>query len=450
MDELSRNESIQTVDRTSRSPTPSVPRRRLRCFAYAAVLLVCGYLNYACTYLSTTFYPQEAKARKGSRADTLVGVMIGGNQLSAVIAALVVGAHMNRLGVKFILLAAPFLVGGCTVIFGFLEDVDSWTPFICLSIAIYFVMGFGQTAFTTAANTVVVTMFPSHVAVVWAVVEFALGLGFITSAPLGGWLYDTKGFFFPFVVIGGALLLFIPLLLVFRSDTHFISRQVVTGNRMSMWALLKMIPVLVVCVNQLLSLAPLASFQTSLALYLGNTYGWRATQIGLLFLILGGTYVGSSIAVGALIDATNPRVMMIIGLLMEGCGLLYIAPSFLFTSLSPEPWLVYMAMALIGFGLSLITTSAPPDIIATAVSRGYKKDMSLNGVVAGVIGAATFLSGALFSPIAGALTASYGFRHTTTYFAFGIFLQFVVTIIISVIEKGTFLKIYRQPVTNEI
>ncbi|XP_062520892.1 MFS-type transporter SLC18B1-like [Corticium candelabrum] len=430
---MNEQESIQ-IEKSSESITSSQPR--LRRFVFATVLVVCAYFTYICISLSSPFYPQVAAKKKGSTADTEVGVVVGSIQLSAVIGSMIVGAYMNKIGVRFLLTAGPFLLGGCTVIFGFVGNIDTWASFIGLSIAINFVMGFGQVAFTTTASTVLVDMFSSRIATIWAVVALSLSLGYITGTPLGGFLYDSEGFFFPFVIIGSVLLLFVPLLLIFDAEgTDIIFRQTDSNSQATMWSLVKMMPVLVVCVSQFLSFAPSALFQTSLPVFLSNTFGWSASQIGMTFFILGGAYLVSAIAVGVLADTTKPRPVMIIGLLVEGCSMLLIGPSFVFPFLSPRPWFVYLAMGLNGVGMAMVTVPSAADMIDTAVARDYEKNISLFAVVSGLINAATFSSGALCSPISGALTAAFGFRQSTSYFAFIIFLHFIVTIVTTVVER---------------
>ncbi|XP_062502534.1 MFS-type transporter SLC18B1-like [Corticium candelabrum] len=381
--------------------TPAVVSRGWQ-FAFAALLLICSYVIFVCLCLSFSFFPQVAARKKGSSADTEVGVYIGGNQLAVCIGSFISGAYMNKIGVKFLLLSGSFLVAGSSVIFGFVDDISLWKPFIGLSTVIYFVMGCGQAAFRTTCTTVFVRMFPTRIATAWSVVSLTLGLGFLTSPPLGGLLYDSEGFAFPYVVFGSLLFLLIPFFLIFPSDTYVESEQSFTVNQTPMWRLLKMMPVLVVCVNSFVAYAAMTLVQVSFPLFLYNTFHWRASQIGLVFLVFGIAFVGSSIVIGVVIDATNPRVVMIIGLLIGGCGMMLVGPSFVF-SFSLQPWLVYFSMVLIGLGTCLWN-------------------------------AATYFSGTVAGPVGGALTASFGFRYSTSFFAFAIVCAFIMTIVSTVVK----------------
>ncbi|XP_062502530.1 MFS-type transporter SLC18B1-like [Corticium candelabrum] len=385
--------------------TPAVVSRRLQ-FTFAALVLVCSYIILVCSCLSFSFFPQVAAHKKGSSADTEVGVYAGGNQLAVCIASFISGAYMNKIGVKFLLISGSFLVAGSSVIFGFVDDISSWKPFIGLSTVIYFVMGLGQGAFLTTCTTVFVRMFPTRIATAWSVVSLTLGLGFLTSSPLGGFLYD---------------------------NTYVESELSDAVNQTPIWLLLKMMPILLACVNTFVAFASVPLIQVSLSRFLNITFHWRASQIGLVFLVFGIAFVGSSIVIGVVIDATNPRVVMIIGLLIEGCGMMLVGPSFVF-SFSLQSWLVYFSMVLIGLGTCMVVLTVAIDMTATAVSRGHEENISLIAAVTGLWNAATYFSGTVAGPVGGALTTSFGFRYSTSFFAFAIFCAFIMTIVSTVIK----------------
>ena len=65
-------------------------------------------------------------------------------------------------------------------------------------------------------------MFPSHPATALAVLELPEALGLTTGEPIGGFLYDSYGFLFPFAVFSGALLIFVLVLLFFLSGLQSI------------------------------------------------------------------------------------------------------------------------------------------------------------------------------------------------------------------------------------
>ncbi|XP_062520774.1 MFS-type transporter SLC18B1-like [Corticium candelabrum] len=432
---LSRSPSATDESQTITKPSKTLLRR----YVTVAVILVSCFMNYVCIYIPSPFYPQIAAKRKGSKADTEVGVMVGSMQLSAAFVSLYIGRYLNRLGVRFLVTSGVFLVGGCTVIFGFLEYVKEWSPFIGLSIVIRFVMGFGEAAFDATSIALLLGMFPSHTATIWGLYEFAVTLGLVSGAPLGGFLYHAEGFYFPFVIIGGVLLLCTPLLWLLLSDCHSLIEstdddQTDCDQSVSLLQLLKIPSIVLVLLNVSTCYAALALCQTSAAMFLYKEFGWGTTHIGLIFLNAGAVYLVFTVVFGLVVDATNPRIVMIIGLLVDTCAMMIFGPSFVFSFLSPKPWCVYVGATLWGFGVAMVVISSGPDVILTAISRGYEKNMALNGAVSGLVLAAIFLSGTLGAAIGGGLTAAMNFRISSSVFGFASFLLMIVTTVVTVVN----------------
>jgi MFS family permease len=430
----SSEDSQITLYDSDESPPPEPSRRHP--YVTAALILLCCFFNYICIYLIAPFYPYEAKNKKGSTADTEVGFVMGIIQFSGFIGSVFVGKYFESLGPRLLIISGAFLVGGCSLLFGFIGNINTWVCFLGLSLGIRFVMGFGEAAFDMSSLALMLAMFPSHATTTWGFVELAIGLGFVAGPPLGGTLYTFENFMFPFLVTGGLVLMTTILLLVLlwnMPPCHLIdaSRPV---TQVSMWLLIKMPPVTVVCVSVFLSSATLGLLNTSLAVYLKHTFGWSTFHIGLVFLITGGSYMIMTVIGGPLVDATKPKIVMMLGLLIESSGIMMIGPSFEFLDVSPENWLVYVGMALFGSGASLVVISAAPDIMNYAIVRGYECGGALNGMVSGLVLAVVFLGGAIGSPVGGALTAAYDFHHSSSYFGFAILGQLAIVAILFLVE----------------
>ncbi|XP_062519654.1 MFS-type transporter SLC18B1-like isoform X2 [Corticium candelabrum] len=273
---------------TDESQTTKPSKRTVRRYMTVAVILVGAFMNYLSIYLPSPFYPQIAAERKGSKADTEVGIMVGSLQLSAFVVSMFVGGYLDRLGARFLTTSGVFLVGGCTVLFGFLEYVKEWSPFIGLSIVIRFVMGVGEAAFDATSMALLLGMFPAHTGAMWGIYGFAETVGFVGGAPLGGLMYHVEGFYFPFVVIGGILLSFTLLLWYLLSDVHSLTGLEGTGDdrvgdheAVSVWQLLKIPSIVLMLFNVFSCYAGLALLDTSMATYLDKEFGWSVAHIGL-------------------------------------------------------------------------------------------------------------------------------------------------------------------------
>lgn len=408
---------------TSNASTPRLAR-------YATTAMAaCMFLNFTAFYLPTAFYPQEVEQKKGSAADTEVGVVIGSTYVAAFIASILFGKYMDSIGAKFLIVSGAFLVGGSTLIFGFVSNTSNWIVFIALSSAIRFVMGVGEGAFDTTSIAVGLTMFPARTATVWSVFEVAAGLGTIAGPPLGGFLYDTHGFLIPFVVVGSIITTSVIFLFGLVPSVTRLSDQSV----ISVWPILKMLPTVMACLGVFWSYGAFSLLTATMPLFLHKTLHWSPTKISTTFLTNSVAYGLSALLCGWLADATNPRALLIAGLLSEACGLLLIGPSFVFESLTTKPWLIYVGIATMGLGGAAIQVSAGLDIIRGAVARGYQEDLSLNGCVSGLVMASSFLSQAVGSPIGGALTAKFSFRYSTSFVAFVILAQGAVSVIMTIL-----------------
>ena len=94
--------------------------------------------------------------------------MVGSIELSSSFVSLFIGGYINPLGWRFLMTSGAFLAGGCTVIFGLLEYVKEWSPFIALSIVIKLAMGFGEAAFNATSIALLLGIFPVHTGTIWA------------------------------------------------------------------------------------------------------------------------------------------------------------------------------------------------------------------------------------------------------------------------------------------
>ena len=359
-----------------------------------------------------------------------MGVVIGSINVSAFLTSLAFGTYADSIGAKFLVVSGAFLVGGCTFLFGYVHDIDSWIAFAALSVAIRFVMGVGEGAFDTTAIAVTLTIFPASTATVWSIFELAAGLGTITGPPVGGFLHDTYGFLVPFIAVGLALLLSAALLFYLVPN---VSQD--KNATLPAWRLLKIVPIVMACLAVFWNCASFALLSTSMPVFLKTLFDWSPTKISTAFVANSGTYAVGAVIFGQLTKKVKPRVVLIGGMFCQACGMLLVAPSFLFTFLEPKPWCVYVGMVVLGIAGAAVQISAGLDIIRSAMASGYPNGLSLNGCCSGLVLASTFLSQAAGSPAGGALTANFGFRHSTSIMAFCMLTQALATLVVTIYQS---------------
>ena len=381
----------------------------------------------------TPFYPEEVAKRNGGKTgdtDIRVGVVLASINVSGFITSIVFGKYMDKIGAKFLVIAGAFLMGGSTLIFGFVCEVNEINTFTALSTAIRFVMGMGEGAFDTTALAIGLTMFPSRIATVWAIFEMSAGLGVTAGPPLGGLVYDTYGFLVPFLLVGTMILVCVAFLSCLLPNISEAAPQ----SAASIWPLLKMLPVTMALLSVFWSFCALSMLFATLPVDLKDNFKWSPSKISTALVTTSGAYGVSALLFGRLADATNPRCFVIAGLLSQGCAMLLVGPSFLFTSLTTEPWMIYLGMAIIGVGSAATLVPAGSDMIRNAIAKGYEEGLWLNGSVSGLVTAITFLAGAVGSQVGGILTAVYGFRYSTSFIAFAILAHMIATLLMTIVQ----------------
>eukprot|EP00118_Oscarella_pearsei_P008689 m.46083 g.46083 ORF g.46083 m.46083 type:complete len:454 (+) comp33665_c0_seq1:81-1442(+) len=415
-EEGSESESLLGSDSEPRTSSSKVRRLVvLGCMAAVNLLANMAYSTLA------PFFPQEAAKKKGhGSADVEVGLIISTFALVVVVIAPILGSNVATVKPKFMLCSGIFLLGGSTLLFGFVGYIDTWPAFVAVSILVRAIQGLGAAASDTASWTIVCTEFPDKVSTVFGTLEVFSGLGFMIGPSLGGALYTAKGFSLPFYFTGGLLLLFVPALLLILPNSVYQSDD--DSNKPSVWKLLRNFWIWMTAIALFFSAASMGLLDTTLANFLKNTYGYQPGKIGLMFLLCSGTYMLSSPLVGHLADKWGTKWIMVSGLLFSGVSYLLMAPSFLLTFFLPEKkiWLFMLSTALLAVGIAMAGVPAVSDLMQSANRMGYKEGLALNGVISGLATSFFSLGESVGPSIGGLLTGMMDFSHSSS--AFGLVL----------------------------
>ncbi|XP_065839383.1 MFS-type transporter SLC18B1-like [Oscarella lobularis] len=387
----------------------------LACMAAMNVLANMAYSTLA------PFFPQEAAAKKltGGSVDLEVGLIFGTFALVVFVVAPLLGVRVATIGPKFLLCAGVFLLGGATLLFGFVSSIDDWTSFLVVCFLARAVQGCGAAAVDTASWTIVATEFPDKIATVFGALETFSGLGFMIGPALGGALYKANGFPLPFFFMGGLLLLCLPGFMYALPFSMSPTADQHGPNRPTTWKVLRNIWIWMTLLTLFMSSASLGMIEATLATFLKNTFDMGPATIGLVLLLCCGVYLISAPIVGHCADRWGTKRIIIVGLFISSVGTLLLAPSFLVTSFVPRKklWLFLLSTGIMALGLSLAAVPTFSDMIRTAQKMGFKKGMVLNGVISG-ISTSFFSLGEAFGPsVGGLITGKMDFSHATTIFA---------------------------------
>merc|ERR1719278_506780 len=101
------------------------------------------------------------------------------------------------------------------------------TTFLALSFVIRIISAIGEAAFLTSLYPLATkTTTERYRSTILSVMETSFGVGMTTGPAMGGILYDYKGFFFPFVVVGVLIgCSFISALIIDKEQSEFADEE---------------------------------------------------------------------------------------------------------------------------------------------------------------------------------------------------------------------------------
>ena len=158
--------------------------------------------------LLCSFYPQEAAKKKGSVADTEVGLVTGIHALSAAVCFILLRLQVVRIGPKRQFYGGIILLGLSCVAFSCVVLFDDWLPFILTSVLLRGLMGVGHALMITIDRDLTGTIFPFEPTPTKQWLVHMADLGYVFSPLIGAIIYtssDTdrdRGFISAFLITG--------------------------------------------------------------------------------------------------------------------------------------------------------------------------------------------------------------------------------------------------------
>ncbi|KAM8790323.1 MFS-type transporter SLC18B1 isoform 3-T3 [Rhynchonycteris naso] len=247
-----------------------------------------------CYSILGPFFPKEAK-KKGA-GNTIIGMMFGCYALFEFLATLLFGKYLVHIGAKFMFGAGMFVSGGVTILFGILDQVPEGPIFIAMCFLLRIIDAISFAAAITASFAILIKAFPNNVATVLGSLEIFSGLGLVLGPPLGGFLYQSFGYEFPFIFLGCIILLMVPL------NLYILPNFESTPVKQSFWKLISLTKItLITFVINSLS-ACFGFLDPTLSLFVLKKFNLPAGYVGLIFLSMALPYTISSPLFGLLSD----------------------------------------------------------------------------------------------------------------------------------------------------
>uniref|UniRef100_A0A914X2N0 Major facilitator superfamily (MFS) profile domain-containing protein n=2 Tax=Plectus sambesii TaxID=2011161 RepID=A0A914X2N0_9BILA len=349
--------------------------------------------------------------RKGMNV-TQIGIVFGVFELVMFIFAPILGKYMCVIGSKFMFISGLFITAGTSILFGFLNLLDTGPMFFGYSLAIRCVEAIGDAAFLTSSFAISAYTFPGRIATVVGILETFGGLGFTAGPAVGGLLFELGGYQLPFIVLG-ALLGVAAVLSYFLLESPIDQEM---KNTQGMMSLLRIPLILLLVLAVVVCAMSLAFIDPTLADHL-DSFNLSPVLVGLMFLWCGGIYTITAPLWGYLIDRYNcAPSLMVFGAILAVFGMFFIGPP---PFLGIEKSLFSIAAALVVLGIAIGALYIPTfqACLDTVKENGFPDNFETYGCVSGLFQSA-FSFGGFFGPTVGGFAVELiGFEWTTTIIA---------------------------------
>ena len=181
-----------------------------------------------------------------------------------------------------------------------------------------------------------------------------------TGPAVGGILYDYKGFYFPFIIVGGVLVFcsIISAIIIDRKSSDNDSEDrtsLESGNQAHKPAdttyrkLFATSAVTIPFIMLVLSEMSVAWFLPTLEPFISSNFHLDSTITGLMFSIEGLTYAAFSPLFGILLDRSmSPYLAMTIGVVCQIVGLILLGPASYFEFIQKSPYTTGAGLFILG------------------------------------------------------------------------------------------------------
>jgi len=365
--------------------------------------IVINLFNAMCFSMQAPFYPIEAEMKGCTPSE--YGLVFGVFELVVFLVSPIIGANLQRLGIKATLCTGIGAVGVSTVLFGLLDKLENGKVFLAFSFVLRIIAAAGNGAFLTGSFSLIAKEFPENVATMFAILETFFGLGMILGPFIGGVLYEIGGFILPFVILGGALIaatLFVVVVLPRSRDA-----QQDNSEKPSMMKALKVPSIVMACYSVACAAASLGFLQATLEPHL-REYKMNAVQIGAMFVVNGGVYGVAAPIFGMVCDRYSPKLIAFLGAVLMVISFALMGP-LPFLPLGKSKPLIIFTLVLQGIGLGAQVVSGFADAHRQAILNGFPDTIDTYGLISG-LWTSVFALGAFIGPtLAGILFDAVGF-----------------------------------------
>jgi len=387
--------------------------------------VVVNFCNAMCVSMQAPFYPREAVS-KGLEVWHF-GLVFGAFEITVFIVSPIIGANLNKFGVKRTLNVGIGAVGLILIGYGCLGLIQSGKLFLGLSFVMRIFEACGNSMFLTGSFSAIAREFPDKVASMFAMIELFFGIGEIVGPVVGGALYEVGGFTLPFAVMGSLLFLSsIFIYFVLPNTPRPVIEVDENAVKPSMRNALSKPAILIALFKVGSAAASLGFLQTTLEPHLHDIQPPLSSfQVGALFMVVGGTYGLSLPLWGYLCDSkltkNSPKFVEVLGAILISSGFLVLGP-FKYFPFKKSLVTIIIGMTIHGFGLGASVVGGFSDAHKSAIKAGFPDTIDTYGLVSG-LWTSVFAFGAFIGPTFG------GVLYDAVTFRWAIFLVVIAEFI---------------------
>jgi len=396
--------------------------------------VVVNFCNAMCASMQAPFFPREAVS-KGLEVWHF-GLVFGAFEITVFIVSPIIGANINKIGVKRTLNLGIGAVGLILIGYGCLGLLQNGKVFLGLAFTLRIFEACGNSMFLTGSFSSIAREFPDKVASMFAMIELFFGIGEIVGPVVGGALYEIGGFTLPFAVMGSTLFFSSIFIYFVLPDTASPPPQENENEvKPSMRNALSKPGILIALFKVGTAAASLGFLQTTLEPHLHDLKPPLSSfQVGALFMVVGGTYGLSLPLWGWLCDSqltkNSPKFVEVIGAILIGSGFLVLGP-FKYFPFHKSLVTIIIGMTIHGFGLGASVVGGFSDAHKSAIKCGFPDTIDTYGLVSG-LWTSVFAFGAFVGPTFG------GVLYDAVTFRWAIFL-IVIGELLALISLVTYL-----------
>uniref|UniRef100_A0A0N4ZAN7 MFS domain-containing protein n=1 Tax=Parastrongyloides trichosuri TaxID=131310 RepID=A0A0N4ZAN7_PARTI len=377
---------------------------------------------------------------------TMDGIVFAIFNFTGFILSPFVGKIIPILGVRNIYSLGMVFLSVGTLLFSLTNFIHSSTWFFISTLALRIIQSIGNAMTFTTTYAIAAKDFPKLMSTMLGLTETGAGIGYTVGPVIGGFLYEYVGYPSPFLILG--VISFITAVVAFffisshssdniLKNNNNIDRENIKYERHLTWYEIVKIKDIWCIIYTLILIGVMFSFHDSTLAIGCKQFDLSSSDVGLLFLCIGGLYALFAPIWGYVID----KYPIITDFLFLGG---YILQTLAFSCMGPVPFFNYepsvalyaVCLIVMGFGASMLFVPSFKQCMDIVIKEHHFADsLQTSSVVSGLFGS-SFCLGAFLGPLVGsAMVENLGYKESLSIIAVLCFVSMILFTVTYIIPR---------------